>query len=340
MERNNFGLIRFFAASAVIISHTFSLTGREYLEPLRLINFHTSLGELAVYVFFILSGFLLANSITKKPYFKYFISRRILRIFPALFLYYILSTYIIGPIISNLDTHSYFSNPLILAYFKNFFLFISPFHFSLPGVFEVAPMSPIVNGSLWTIPYEFLAYIALALTIPFKLWKKQVILFYILLATFVFRYALHTDLLPLDSTFIFMQLKYILIFLPYFIMGILLFNNSGMIKKYSFDKILLVFLAGHIFYTTLIYEFFLAIMLPMIVVKIAFYELPASYYKLNILGNYSYGMYIWGWFITQLFILIFSRNSSLLTVLIPSLTISIVAGFLSWNFIEKHFISY
>ena len=60
---NNFNLIRFLAASAVLLSHSFALAvGRSSAEPLRAL-LGTTLGQIAVDVFFLTSGFLVMASL-------------------------------------------------------------------------------------------------------------------------------------------------------------------------------------------------------------------------------------------------------------------------------------
>ena len=66
-RNNNFNLLRFLAASAVIFSHSYALTGRGLDEPLlRWSDGATYLGLSGVTVFFIISGFLVSKSFTER----------------------------------------------------------------------------------------------------------------------------------------------------------------------------------------------------------------------------------------------------------------------------------
>ena len=63
---NNFNLLRFVAASAVLVSHSFALaTGDPRTEPLRRL-LGLSLGDIAVSAFFATSGFLVTGSLLSK----------------------------------------------------------------------------------------------------------------------------------------------------------------------------------------------------------------------------------------------------------------------------------
>tara|TARA_B110000211_G_C14085065_1_gene556314 strand:- start:4104 stop:4340 length:237 start_codon:yes stop_codon:yes gene_type:complete len=63
---NNFNLIRFIAAFGVLFSHSFSLAlGSSETEPFKQV-LGMSFGQIAVDIFFISSGFLIANSLFVK----------------------------------------------------------------------------------------------------------------------------------------------------------------------------------------------------------------------------------------------------------------------------------
>jgi peptidoglycan/LPS O-acetylase OafA/YrhL len=95
--RNNIGLLRLVLASAVIVGHAPELVdGTRAREPLTRLFGTMSLGEVAVDAFFILSGFLITQSLTHRTSVAGFISRRILRIYPAFLAAYLLSVYCLG----------------------------------------------------------------------------------------------------------------------------------------------------------------------------------------------------------------------------------------------------
>ncbi|MGY4506328.1 hypothetical protein ACVWYH_010285 [Bradyrhizobium sp. GM24.11] len=64
-----------------------------------------------------------------------------------------------GPILTVLSLREYFASARFYAYFLNI---IGEIHYELPGLFSTNPYPSVVNGQLWTIPYELRCYAFLA----------------------------------------------------------------------------------------------------------------------------------------------------------------------------------
>src|SRR5579872_6621238 len=78
---NNFNLLRFFAASLVILSHCSALAWGQ--NPELLWNYLGHLetgGSIGVLIFFAISGFLVVQSFVSRAKLKYFLAARALRI--------------------------------------------------------------------------------------------------------------------------------------------------------------------------------------------------------------------------------------------------------------------
>jgi peptidoglycan/LPS O-acetylase OafA/YrhL len=154
---NNFDLLRFAAATLVLVDHSDPLTGRSGIPgPFG----YETLGGFAVAVFFILSGFLVAASWERAPRLWAFALKRALRIFPAYVVVITLAVLVLGPLATDLSLLEYFQNPKTWAYFAN--LTFTELHYTLPGVFAGNAFPFTVNGSIWTLPIEVAMYIALA----------------------------------------------------------------------------------------------------------------------------------------------------------------------------------
>jgi peptidoglycan/LPS O-acetylase OafA/YrhL len=150
---NNLNAIRMLAATAVLVSHAFPITGGE--DPLLALTGATG-GELAVGVFFGLSGLLIARSFDRRASMVHFLSARVLRLFPALVVVLAL-TVLAGAAFTRLPLADYAAArgtwtyvPLNLALYRP--------QYALPGVFEANPIGPLINGSLWTLFYEVACY--------------------------------------------------------------------------------------------------------------------------------------------------------------------------------------
>ena len=167
---NNLDLVRFIAASLVLVSHSYTLTGRG-AEP-SLFAYET-LGGLAVAVFFIISGFLVTASWERSPGVTAFVRNRALRIMPALIGVVTLCALVVGPWLSPLPWHEYYVHPQTREYFLN--LTFMQLRYSLPAVFAHNPFPHAVNGSLWTLPIEVTMYVLLTLFGALHLLRRNVV---------------------------------------------------------------------------------------------------------------------------------------------------------------------
>lgn len=153
---NHFHALRLFAAWLVIWSHAYAITGRPNDEPFAHLTMAKSAGALAVDVFFVVSGFLVAASVQRHAWPRFLLARA-LRIYPALLVCIVLTVFVLGPL---LTTHAgYWTDARTWQYLLgNATLWRAEFW--LPGVFEGLPRDA-VNGSLWTLPIEVRLYLAL-----------------------------------------------------------------------------------------------------------------------------------------------------------------------------------
>ena len=160
-RKNNFDLIRFLAAGLVILSHAYPLSGNG-ADPLEYVSKNQfSFGSLGVAVFFMVSGFLIAQSWERKPRLIPFLKKRALRLLPGLIVVVAITALLIGPLFTVLPLSEYWQHRQVLEYFKNILLYDT--WYDLPGVFGNLPFAGSVNGSLWTLTYEVRCYLILAL---------------------------------------------------------------------------------------------------------------------------------------------------------------------------------
>lgn len=332
---NNFNLIRFSAAFSVLISHGFAIVlGPEAFEPLERMLGYT-LGEIAVDVFFISSGFLVCGSLLRLNHLRRFARARALRIFPALAVALALTTLLMGPLASTLSVYEYFRDPQWFVYLiRNMLLFGGVEH-HLPGVFTDLPQSGVVNGSLWTLPFEVWCYAALAIT-----WA-----------------VLRKPRLGFDA-------------LPAFLIAaaigsFVLFHATrvhGMEIHHGF-RLFFMFFSGASFYVLkdrVPFDWRIAAALSIAVIASArdaasfvlVYPLCAAYLVLcaaywpgrlvrnfNRLGDYSYGIYIYAFPMQQLVVLLSPPDWSLGALVGITAAFTFLAAFVSWHVVEKPFLA-
>ena len=150
---NRFDLLRLTAALAVLFAHG------DFLYRLHLpVPFvGHSLGSLAVYVFFFISGYLVCQSWRREPALGAFWVKRLARVFPGLVVAVVFSVAVLGWAVTTLPSAAYWQAPGTWLNLLNNAAGLATVQ-TLPGVFESNPFARAVNGSLWTIRYELAMY--------------------------------------------------------------------------------------------------------------------------------------------------------------------------------------
>jgi peptidoglycan/LPS O-acetylase OafA/YrhL len=151
---NSFDALRLLAAVAVVIGHSYVLTGIPGQGPLILGIASHSLG---VAGFFVISGFLVTDSWLRNPAPSVYFSSRALRILPGLAFVVVITILVLGPILTTIPVGSYFTSGETWKYAANLLPFLP--QYNLPGVFAHLPYPNAVNGSLWTLRAEIACYI-------------------------------------------------------------------------------------------------------------------------------------------------------------------------------------
>ncbi len=177
-QNNAFGFLRLVLAVLVIYSHSYRLGGFG-LDPVAKVTAGTySVGLLSVGMFFVLSGFLISRSAFRALSVRCFLWHRFLRIFPGYWICLLVCGFVLAPVLGHLENGS---APTLFSVERN-----SPqafvwqnatlFHFhdfsirgilsihpdSIRGLFAHNPTPSLINGSLWTLPFEFAGYLAIA----------------------------------------------------------------------------------------------------------------------------------------------------------------------------------
>ena len=157
---NNFKLIRFLAAMTICCLHPLWVVYGLNPPDVAPINFLIEVSGCAVCVFFAMSGFLIASSLNERPGLIRFTLARIFRLCPLLFLVSVIVAFILGPLVSTAGFADYYGDWRLWAYVPVTTLTYPDM--TLPGVFTNLPDPNEVNISIWTLRYEILSYIALA----------------------------------------------------------------------------------------------------------------------------------------------------------------------------------
>lgn len=327
---NNLNIIRMLAAVAVLISHAWPLTlgisTEDPVEPL----LGYSLGRVAVFIFFIISGFLITGSFLRASSHESFIFGRLLRIIPALIVSVLFVALIIGPLVSSYKLESYLTDYEVYEFIiKNSTLVF--LEFELPGVFSQNPVRSVV-GSIWTLFYEVLCYcIVFFLGVAGLFHKRN------LLTISIITYLVLTNILILKGYDIPSRMNNILQLLPPFLLGVLAFLWRDRIQL-KFKWLFLIILVTFISFDTQMFS--ISFLVALLYFTLYFAYIPSGVIrKYNLVGDYSYGFYLYAFPIQGLVVWIFGECSpyeNILLSFIPTLLLSV----LSWHYIEKITLGY
>lgn len=336
-RNNNFDLIRVLAALLVLLSHAYPLTGNQ--EIFKNIIGYANGGSLAVSVFFSISGFLVTRSLLRSDISSFF-KARVLRIFPALFFVILFDALIIGPVFTKYPLNEYFHGWAFYAHLKTFFLF--SFNTSLPGVFEDLPYPIWVNGSLWSLPYEFFLYLIIPIFGIFGILSKR--LNVILLLAAVAGYFLikneYFGLSYANQGDQFFGALYPYLFFEYsafFLIGSSLWIYREKVPLHFAGVLILLILAcGGFKYEIGFIPYLLLIPYATIYFAIRFVKI-VDFEKV---GDLSYGIYLYAFPIQQSIVSIYSGDITVLKLNIITIPVTIFLAYFSYNLVEKKFLKY
>ena len=328
-HRNNLTVLRWFAASLVLYGHAFVFLGLP--EPLFLQ--WVPMGPLGVYIFFAISGYLVAQSWQRDPSVPRFLAKRALRIFPGLLVCTALSVLVLGPWLTTLDMATYWRNEHTRGYFTNVALYMT---YHLPGMFAQNKLPHAVNGSLWSLPVEFFMYLLLALLGLLGTWfqsqKWSAWLTGFVTLTFmalVALWALHsTEALVFYRT----DLRQIPLCGVYFMVGASLFQFN-LSKYFNLSNLVLaVVLWLCLSREPQLFAMASWVVLPFVV--LAFGLSRHTWLSRWHQRDYSYGIYIYA-FPVQQTLVSYWPQMPLSAYLLSTFVITVALAATSWHFVEK-----
>lgn len=334
-RENNFDLLRFIAATLVIFSHSFLLTGTYSVGKYAHIMQRLDLGGFGVDVFFAISGYLITKSLFRQPTLNSFVWARFLRIFPGLLGSAIFCAFVIGPICTTLPLKDYFSNKTVYAFIYQLTTLHNYGNY-LPATFEQNPYPGSMNSPIWTLPAELLMYLGILLCgVLLLIWKRYFKALIMTLPVLVI-VGLYFKGMHYSADYMIFVHSFATIFLLgavcYLLSNKMVLSLPVLLGLFTLWLILSNFKIPVFFYPRLVvYSFYV-----MLVYGILFF---AYHPKLQVksfhkLGDYSYGIYIYAFPIQQLLVLKVGLLNPFIHF-ICSFPLSLIVAALSWHFIEK-----
>jgi peptidoglycan/LPS O-acetylase OafA/YrhL len=277
-------------------------------------------------MFFALSGFLVTGSALRTRRLIPFLSLRVLRLLPALFVEVTLSAIILGAAFTQLPASQYYTSPMFWSYFLNI---VGDVHLKLPEVFT-KNTTDVVNSNLWTLPWELQCYIVMSLMIVTGIvYHRKILAMLFAVATIVLLYAsLVNGFQVVPAQVNGPTLVY------YFVAGVLMFLWRDTIVFHEG----LFFIAAAVCYVLMMSSttvFIYPVLLTYITVFIGLFPFPK--FSLIKSGDYSYGIYLYGFPVSQSLVASFSGLQHNLVLAAP-LAVFATGAFaaLSWHGVEKH----
>ena len=319
-----FDILRVFLSVAVILFHTALVCYGKGAEEVLWGWPYRQFSYFIVPSFFALSGFLVAGSLERNDLLS-FLALRIIRIFPALVVEVVVSALLIGALFTVLPLRQYAHDPVFFKYFLNM---LGDIQFNLPGVFLDLPGGRFVNRQLWTVPFELKCYILLTLAAMVGLARRPMLFLALALGGYgwaAFRHYTYYTSLANEST----PSGELLILS--FLLGVILY-----LMRQKISVSVPYFVASVILCSVLCYlpvsEFLLAIPVAYMTVFLGVLNFRVPY--VSALGNYSYGLYLYG-FPVQQAVSALLPDYRVWWIHFPiSLALSMLLAALSWHLVE------
>jgi peptidoglycan/LPS O-acetylase OafA/YrhL len=304
-RHNSLNFIRLVLASTVMIDHALGLGGFKN-------NPFAQFGPLSVYGFFGISGYLIASSADHNTIGRY-LWQRVLRIFPAFWVCLFLTAFLFGLLAwfhrnPACGVSCYVHTPLgPLDYVRqNVWLRID--QEGIAGTLRDVPFGHAWNGSLWSLYYEFACYLILGFFALSRLLRHRLLVAVLTAAIwgteliFTWNKTLNAQVNIFNATDAtrFLQL------VPIFLFGTLLYLYRDKVPD-SFwlaaASAILVALSFVIPLDGRDREFGLTltnVFAPALAYLMIWLGIHLPLYKVGARNDYSYGIYIYGYPITQL----------------------------------------
>lgn len=346
-HNNSLGFIRLVLASVVIFDHAFPLGGFGADPFFALSRGQASLGSIAVDGFFGISGYLIAKSAMSADILQ-FMWRRFLRIFPAYWVVLILTAFVVIPIVwvaqgQSLATYFHVSGPGPVR----FVLGNWTLHIGTYGIYDVfAKTTPYgqlihssaVNGSIWTLIYEWNCYLLIGVLLVFGVLKRAKIVVPIITGfLFIVQVVLFVSPTAIPQFIPWLSDQYTIMLTLTFLLGSCVAIYSKQIP-YSNG---LGILCAVLFLYTFREGGFQEVGVPAGVYLVLYLgaRLPRAVHRIGTTNDYSYGVYVYGFLVEQVLARVGLYKLGYFPFAIGTLVVSLGMAWLSWHIVEKRAMS-
>jgi peptidoglycan/LPS O-acetylase OafA/YrhL len=342
-HRNSLSLLRLVFAAMVLFDHSFPLGGfHGGVDPMwGWTEGQESFGGLAVFGFFVVSGFLVTRSFDGSPNFVSYIWKRFLRIFPGFWVCLLVTVLVFAPLafwyehgslLGYLHTHT--DSPS--GYLKNNAA-LSMNQYNIDDLLGNNPYAHLHvgfqawDGSLWTLIYEFKCYLGvmvLGMIGVFRKWRPTVLVLSLGLWALQLKQYLHPGFL--QGTFLLgdpnmVRLAFI------FSLGMIfyLYRDKIIISNTLAAVALVVFIAG------MRLDLYYGVGAVMWAYLCMWAAVRLPFHNVDKYGDFSYGLYIYAFPIEQMLSLYHVNSWGQVPYVLLSLAVAMVLAIGSWYGIER-----
>ncbi len=331
-HENGFNLVRLICALLVVVYHCW---GHNPVAPRpdavsTLLAPHGHLGEIAVGIFFIVSGLFVTQSWMRDPHLLRFTVRRIGRIVPGLFVCLLLTTIVaygwfsdagwaglLGP-----EPWRYVFGRSVLHWLV---YIIPPEEMRIPGVLGGQEL----NGSLWTLYWEGRMYVMLALigvaaVLPMRTWIRGAAIF-LLLAAHLFPTVLSGYIWEVRYWTLFLSGMLIYTLAPHVRVGVVHVACALVFIALNWTRSIAMTPSG-------LTWFGIALLMGALALWIGTARYDGSQHIRR--HDYSFGIYIYHWPIIMM-LKVLLPNADAPALLGATLLLVVPAAMLSWHFVES-----
>jgi hypothetical protein len=181
---HNFDAIRLWSATAVIFSHSFIIAeGSEKRELIQAVTGEIA-GMYGVYVFFVLSGFLITRSKLTSTSTISYLWKRFLRVYPAYFGSITIVVLLAAPFFSSEAIANYYLRKSVWDGILNGLVFNTEDYYVYGVSFyrSDSNLGNTLNSVLWTIQTEVLLYVCIAILHALRLLRMEMMALIAILA--------------------------------------------------------------------------------------------------------------------------------------------------------------
>jgi peptidoglycan/LPS O-acetylase OafA/YrhL len=327
---NNFDLIRLLASLMVMLGHSYGMQAGGF-ESMLMLTHLESFASLAVYGFFLISGMLVSASFDARSTVTRFVAARAARIWPGVMVCSAFIAFVIGPIFTSLPALQYLSTPEVFRWFACNASLLGSVGGPLPGLFADHHAKFLVNSPAWTLPVELKCYVLVLLAGSAGLIaSRRGMLVFCTVATLLFAYfVIHPPHVPFLHDFLVLQMGYSFYPVPFFLLGMLLYGFRERVLLSG--RLALILLIGAV---VLRYSwpgtifFYLCFAYGLL-----WFSSARIFLRLRPRRDYSYGIYLYGFVIQQVFSGFQPAMNSYLSLLF-TVPITVVVAAISWHLVE------